>query len=311
MKPNDDEPGRVPVKRRNINFRCARCEATTTANLVWKDRETPVVVRCSSCGHRYSFHPSRPRHRNDEAYYLYVKKYAEKKRLDLATAYSVAEGIMTEDRALLFRGRPTRKAARKSRSRFRLPFIGMLAAVGLGTAFQSWSTWSHGNAPGPTTASLAGTPAATAGATPPPPALPLRRVALPATPGAPLRFARAATDADGWLTRVTAPDPRSVLAAWCAHGEEARLREPLGLAPAAPPSSEMVLGVYSDTNDLSTRFTIRIYRDPREGRWVAGNGRTRLVGADAGLLPYGTEVVPVAAAPADESPTPVVIAGSP
>jgi hypothetical protein len=76
------------------------------------------------------------------------------------------------------------------------------------------------------------------------------------------------TDEDGRVTRVTGPDPRAVLDAYCAS--VAGL-DPIGLEEGAGISGFRI-GLLNDLSQPGKRFSIRIRRDNRSGRWLVGDG---------------------------------------
>lgn len=287
LSTTDDREG----MKRSFTFRCVRCERTTYVVAVWEEVHAPAGVRCSNCGHRYQLHPSRPRQRSDLAYYMYVKRYAEKMRLDMATAYSVAEGIMSEERATSFRGRPVRKKP-KARSRWTLWALVAALVAAAGAGGEAVLSWNRSTPPGARTqASIVPasvrSPAA-ARAVPTQPSRSARAIGAPST----ARFTECRYDDNGDPVQISGPDPSSVLLSFCRAGRGAWLREPVGLV-AAPRDNETRLGLYRDLGDLTSRPAIRIYRDPRTGRWSSGDGRGPITGVDTGDLPYGTTVVPV------------------
>jgi hypothetical protein len=59
----------------------------------------PVVTACSGCGRRYRFAVDRPRATGDQERYRRAKDYAEANQIDLGSAYSVLEGVMTLEEA--------------------------------------------------------------------------------------------------------------------------------------------------------------------------------------------------------------------
>ncbi len=83
-----------------MHFRCAHCRALTEAP-VTPASTAPVAVACGSCGRRYRISVRRPEPPPEAEKYRKARQYAEARGIDLASAYSVLEGIMTlEDAAL-------------------------------------------------------------------------------------------------------------------------------------------------------------------------------------------------------------------
>jgi hypothetical protein len=59
----------------------------------------PVVASCSGCGRKYRFAVDRPRAAGDQERYSRAKEFAEANQIDLGSAYSVLEGVMTLEEA--------------------------------------------------------------------------------------------------------------------------------------------------------------------------------------------------------------------
>ncbi len=271
--------------KRHLTFRCARCSGVTQAVAAWRSEGTPAVVRCSRCGHRYVLHSSRPRQRTDRLYYLHVKSFAERKRLDLATAYSVCEGILPLDEARrITRQLPTLSPSKPTHWAVPFTMVLVLLTGGIGAyAMQVWSLQPGATPLSPVERATANAAVVREAVTPDEPR-PVQTLE---------RFELAHRNAEGTLVLVSATDPAGVLRAFCNEAPEAYLKDPIGLAPAPPPETDIKLGVYRDRNDLSTPMVIRIYKDARSGRWLAGDGRAALDGIDGSDLLRGAEVTPV------------------
>jgi hypothetical protein len=102
------------------------------------------------------------------------------------------------------------------------------------------------------------------------------------------------TDTTGQLVEVSGPDPRSVLIVFCSTGRQAGLRQPVEISPGIPPSAAQRLGIFRsiDQPGAPTR-AIRIRKDPRTGRWIAGDGRTPIATEEPPAPAPGTQTVPV------------------
>ncbi len=156
--------------------------------------------------------------------------------------------------------------------------IAGLTMVGLALAWGglAWSLWSR--------------PAASA----PPLVAPASSRGKPATYAAvrsPRRTAQVESDAAGDAVAIRGPDPATVLAAWCRFGGNAGRLEPLGTSNGARAQPGVVLGHFAEVADASRTRAIRIFLDPRTGRWQAGDGRSSIdpvaPGAAFDLRPFG------------------------
>jgi len=81
-----------------MRFRCAQCRALTQVQIPAR-MTAPIVTPCSGCGRKYRFAVDRPRGADDQDGYRRAKEFAETNQIDLASAYSVLEGVMTLDEA--------------------------------------------------------------------------------------------------------------------------------------------------------------------------------------------------------------------
>ncbi len=85
-------------------IRCTECKALTQVQIPAASAG-PTAVACSGCGRRYRLAVARPKQNVDQARYRQAKGFAETNRIDLASAYSVLEGVMTlEDAAASRKG---------------------------------------------------------------------------------------------------------------------------------------------------------------------------------------------------------------
>ena len=105
------------------------------------------------------------------------------------------------------------------------------------------------------------------------------------------------TDATGQLVEVVGPDPRSVLIAFCRTGRLSGRREPIEIGPTVPPDASSRWGVFRNLGQPSMPVrAILIRKDPRTGRWSAGDGRSPITTEPPPPLPPGARTVPVSAA---------------
>jgi hypothetical protein len=87
-----------------MRFRCAQCRALTQVEIPTR-MTAPVVTPCSGCGRKYRFAVDRPRAADDQERYRRAKEFAEANQIDLGSAYSVLEGVMTLEEAHRLRKR--------------------------------------------------------------------------------------------------------------------------------------------------------------------------------------------------------------
>ncbi len=81
-----------------MRFRCAQCRALTQVQIPARII-APVITACSGCGRKYRFAVDRPRTADDQERYRRAKEFAETNQIDLGSAYSVLEGVMTLEEA--------------------------------------------------------------------------------------------------------------------------------------------------------------------------------------------------------------------
>ena len=92
-------------------------------------------------------------------------------------------------------------------------------------------------------------------------------------------------DDQGQVIEIVGPDPRSVLLSYCDAVPGFLGVEPLSIQPVVPAFREARLGLFKDYENQGAVRAIRIRRDSRSGRWVAGSGRGPIQVSDASELP--------------------------
>lgn len=128
---------------------------------------------------------------------------------------------------------------------------------------------------------------------PPSQAAPATSPEPPQPPPVPQANVAFKTDAEGRVTEVSGPDPKTVLLGLCKHTQFAATFSPIALAPSVPPSAGDRLGFVRDSGDFSAQRCVSIHRDFRTGRWFAGDGREPLEIQRAPTLPPGTAITPL------------------
>ena len=93
-----------------MRFRCAPCRALTQVQIPAR-LAAPLVVPCSGCGRRYRFAVDRPRGADDQERYRRARSFSESNQIDLGSAYSVLEGIMSLEEARALRAGFSKPAA--------------------------------------------------------------------------------------------------------------------------------------------------------------------------------------------------------
>src|SRR5262249_44597340 len=86
-----------------MRFRCAQCRALTQVQIPAR-MTAPMVTACSGCGRRYRFAADRQRGADEQERYRRAKEFAEASQIDLGSAYSVLEGVMTLEDAQALKG---------------------------------------------------------------------------------------------------------------------------------------------------------------------------------------------------------------
>ena len=79
-------------------------------------------------------------------------------------------------------------------------------------------------------------------------------------------------DSQGVPIAISGPDAVGVLAKFCEVADPSLGRTPIGIAPAPPHGSGMVLGHFQDHGVSEQHLAILIYFDPRTSRWRVGDG---------------------------------------
>ncbi len=101
------------------------------------------------------------------------------------------------------------------------------------------------------------------------------------------------TDDQGQVIEVVGPDPRSVLLSYCDAVSGFLGVEPLSIRTLAPAFRDARLGLFQDYESEGAVRAIRIRRDSRSGRWVAGSGRGPIQVSDASELPPDTSSIEI------------------
>jgi hypothetical protein len=239
-----------------------------------------------------------------------VRRLAQRHRLTHDLAVQVAENRITVHQAL------QRKTATEAQEvprpqtsishgvwNFTIATLGCLVLFGAGArAWQEWEEYLT------TKADAAQRPALILPATPAPPAQAPQggSHSAPSTPSLTLPV----TDAAGQIIMVTGPDPRSVLVAFCNTGHNAGRRQAFAISPASPPSGTARLGLFRNLEQPNAPMrAIRIRRDTRSGRWLAGDGHSPIQTEAAPELSTGSRLIPVTAGAdlpeSDQGPPPM------
>ena len=127
---------------------------------------------------------------------------------------------------------------------------------------------------------------------------------LPARPAqqeqvAPLRQAvlrastHVSTDETGRPVGIEGPDPTSVLIAFCESGPSEIKLEPIEITSTVPAFREARLGLFRSYAELAALHAIRIRKDGRTNRWVAGDGRSPIRVIPAPELPSDAQRIRV------------------
>jgi len=85
------------------------------------------------------------------------------------------------------------------------------------------------------------------------------------------------TDHLGRALEIVGPDPVSVLVAYCEAPASQGRRVPAEIVSTVPRFRHARLGIFHDFAALEARHAIRIRKDARTGRWVAGGPGTTLI----------------------------------
>jgi hypothetical protein len=207
-------------------------------------------------------------------------RMAKRHDLPIELALDVADNRLTVREALAKRPRPKPQIIipPEPATPSQIAFVGWVAAVlAVGIGIFGWAMWKRDlsdarpESPPPGSASTVKTE----------PAPPPRAVDL-------LSLTDVKTDKRGRLTRVTGPNPRTVLLAYCRANPRAAQLEPIGLAASIPPFPGTQLGLFRDIGQESSIRAFKIRKDGRTGRWVAGNGRRPITTREFEELPADT-----------------------
>lgn len=234
---------------RHLVFRCAICRATTSLRAEWSDQRAAEVA-CASCHALYQLDAGRDRADSDQAYLEQVRQYAVTNRIDLASAYSVVEGIIPREK---IRTLPPGSAElpRAGTSAARSLALLALLILSLGAlARQLRPIPALGRGPGGAT-----TEALVPGADP------VKLVAVTYR-----------LDGEGRLTQVVASDPRSALLAFCQHESNVENMQAVSIAPDLVAGLGGRTGVVRVSEQPGSFAWVAIRRDGSSGRWTIGDG---------------------------------------
>jgi hypothetical protein len=235
-----------------VTFRCSGCQA-----VVWlreSNEAHEAGGRCRSCGRWFELRSLRAGESGGQGLVVEARRLAFASGIDLPAAYSVALGIMTLDevRSRLPRAGkeggegPASAAARRpirGWSRLLLPLLVALACT---------LAWRIERAPGA-----------------------LRANAI--TERARVGSAEVVTDSQGRILQVSAPDPRSVLAAYCAAGRGQVGCEVVDVVPSPLRPSGSRIGLLRPSGETTGGILALTIDEDRSGeRWVAGSGSAPL-----------------------------------
>ena len=174
-------------------------------------------------------------------------------------------------------------------TRAQVSLVGVVGLVAVGAL--GWHFWSNRLAversPVPATqVSTIGQDSPGSAASPGEPAARDRQAALQAA-------TQVRRDDQGNVVEVRGPDPASVLASFCDASSEGPGREPIEITSTVPSAREARFGLFRDFTSMESAWMIRIRRDARTGRWVAGNGLHPVYVTLAPKLPPDGSVIPV------------------
>lgn len=252
---------------RHLIFRCAICRATTSLEAHWSDQRAAEVA-CASCHELYQLDADRDRAESDDAYLEQVRQYAVENRIDLASAYSVAEGILPRNKVrTLPAGSPEIPRTASSAARSLVLLTMLILSLGfLAREMRILSPSVAAPGDGSSQASVPG----------------VNRVKL-----VPVSYQ---VSPDGRLTMVTAPDPRGALLAFCQHESNIDRLQAVSIAPGEPVgSAEWRTGVVREAGHDLTFAWITIRRDARTGLWTIGDGDAPVELDRGRQLPVGAE----------------------
>jgi hypothetical protein len=255
-----------------VTFRCPNCRGVVwlpDSKLKAAD-ERDSHIRCRTCHQRYYSNSWRRACTEMAAIASEARRLVLADGLDLPAAYSVTLGLMTLDDARLARAeRPARKVQdtpapppspeTTTRPVHALRWAGGVAILAAGLIYLG----SAGREP---------LPAAGSSST----------IAHTFESGA----AEVATDDGGRILLVSAPDPASVLEAYCRSWKETGRLQAIDVVPPAVDPVHTRLGLLRSPAEPGSVRAITIRLDRKDGRWVAGDGRTPL---EAEVAPNWTQ----------------------
>lgn len=259
---------------RHLVFRCPECRSTTNVHALWA-KGAHARVACSSCNAAFELAPDLDRGRNDREYYDRIRRYAAENRIDLASAYSVVEGIMAPERA--------RRLPAASPEIPRSPSQPVRAVVLLGTLLIGVLLLSR-YLKTPWAPSFPSVPAVELSRHPLERASAVAASPRPPTESGPIFYQM---DAESRLVKLSGTDLRAVLSAFCNPEFQTRDLVPYALAPADPGTPLLRVGILREgANGLRS---VPISLDARTGRWTIGNGRGPVATEPIATLPAGAE----------------------
>ena len=254
---------------RHILFRCPSCRGTTSTQAEWTDARQ-AEVSCSTCGAPFRLEAGKDRSPSDQEYYEAVRRYAVANRMDLASAYSVMEGILPRARVRMLPASSPDIPTKGASSMRPLALLAVLI-IALGFLGRQFHLARGGPAE---TASGRSSMRDEANST--------RTRIVPVT---------YQVDVAGALTRVVAPDPRAALLGLCQHDSFVGALQPIAIAPVDPVDPTARIGVAStrDREGLFVWVTMRL--DPSAARWTIGDGARPVAVEEHGALPPGAEML--------------------
>lgn len=259
---------------RHLVFRCPECRATTNVHAVWS-KESSARVACSSCQTGFDLDIDVDRGRNDREYYDRVRRYAAESRMDLASAYSVVEGIMAPEK--------TRRLPAASPEIPRSPSqpiraIALLGALLISVALLSRylkSSWASEPQSASRLAHTGSRAASSVG---------MRE----GTVDGPIVYQ---VDTESRLVKVSGSEARAVLSALCNPEFQTRNLIPYALAPADPAKPLVRIGILRDRERTEELRSVVLWLDPRSGRWTIGTGAGPVATEPVASVPAGSETL--------------------
>jgi len=205
----------------------------------------------------------------------YVDNLVRRHEIPERLASRVADNRISlgEARRLAEQHRRSRRKTGPRKSGLRALSMLALSVLTLGTV--AWSTWTQGiGSPVRTPVVARHPPGEQAAATP---------TEAPGRSQDLLAATEVRSDEQGRFLEIVGPDPRTVLLRYC-DASPASL-EALEITSTVPPFREARLGLFRDYSAAGSVFAIRIRRDGRSGRWIAGGSSTPIVPKTPPALP--------------------------